>query len=150
VSGTNPAQEDRMSDFNSQVIAEFRANEGRVGGNFEGAPITLVHHTGRTSGREFVAPMMYLAADDDPATIYVFASKAGAPTHPDWYYNLISARTAEVEVGTEQYPVTATELAGDERDRVYAEQARRYPGFAEYEQKVAGIRTIPVLALRRS
>jgi deazaflavin-dependent oxidoreductase (nitroreductase family) len=139
-----------MSDFNAQVIEEFRANEGRVGGNFEGAPITLVHHKGRSSGRDFVAPMMYLAADDDPATIYVFASKAGAPSHPDWYHNLVAAGTAAVEVGTEQYPVTVTELTGDDRDRVYAEQARRYPGFAEYEQKTAGIRTIPVLALRRS
>jgi deazaflavin-dependent oxidoreductase (nitroreductase family) len=139
-----------VSDFNAGVIAEFRANEGRVGGNFEGAPITLVHHKGRTSGRDFVAPMMYLAADDDPATIHVFASKAGAPTHPDWYHNLTAAGSAEVEVGTERYPVTVTELTGAERDRVYAEQARRYPGFAEYEQKTAGIRTIPVLALRRS
>ena len=139
-----------MSDFNTQVIEEFRANEGRVGGNFEGAPITLVHHTGRTSGRGFVAPMMYLAADDDPATIYVFASKAGAPSHPDWYHNLVAAGSAEVEVGTEKYPVTVTELTGDERDRIYAEQARRYPGFGEYEQKTAGVRTIPVLALRRS
>lgn len=139
-----------MSDFNAQVIDEFRANEGRVGGNFEGAPITLVHHKGRASGRDFVAPMMYLAADDDPATIYVFASKAGAPDHPDWYHNLVAAGSGEVEVGTEQYPVTVTELTGAERDRVYAEQARRYPGFAEYEQKTAGIRTIPVLALSRS
>jgi len=139
-----------VSDFNAQVIEEFRANEGRVGGNFEGAPITLVHHTGRTSGRDFVVPMMYLAADDDPATIYVFASKAGAPSHPDWYHNLVAAGSAEVEVGTEQYSVTVTELTGADRDRVYAEQARRYPGFAEYEQKTAGIRSIPVLALRRS
>ena len=139
-----------MSDFNAGVIAEFRANEGRVGGYFEGAPITLVHHKGRTSGREFVSPMMYLAADDDPATIYVFATKSGAPTDPDWYRNLIAAGSAEVEVGTAQYPVTVTELTGADRDRVYAEQARRYPGFAEYEQKTAGIRTIPVLALRRS
>ena len=139
-----------MSDFNTGVIAEFRANEGRVGGNFEGAPITLVHHKGRTSGRVYVSPMMYLAADDDPGTIYVFASKAGAPTDPDWYVNLTAAGSAKVEVGTEQYPVTVTELTGADRDRVYAEQARRYPGFAEYEQKTAGIRTIPVLALRRS
>ena len=137
-------------DWNAKVIEEFRANEGRVGGNFEGAPITLVHHKGRKSGRDLVAPMMYLAADDDPATIYVFASKAGAPSHPDWYHNLVAAGSGEVEVGTEQYSVTVTELTGADRDRVYAEQARRYPGFAEYEQKTAGIRSIPVLALRRS
>ena len=139
-----------MSDFNDRVIAEFRANEGRVGGNFEGAPMVLVHHTGRRSGRALVAPMMYLAVDDDPATIYVFASKAGAPDNPDWYHNLVAAGSAEVEVGTERYPVKVTELTGADRDRVYAEQARRYPGFAEYEQKTAGIRTIPVLALHRS
>jgi len=90
-----------------------------------------------------------MADDADLATIYVFASKAGAPDNPDWYYNLTSGGEAEVEVGTQQYPVTVSELSGEQRDRVYAEQARRYPGFAEYEQKTAGIRTIPVLALRR-
>jgi deazaflavin-dependent oxidoreductase (nitroreductase family) len=134
---------------NATVIEEFRANEGRVGGPFEGAPVTLVHHRGRRSGRDYVTPMMYMADDTDPATIYVFASKAGAPSNPDWYYNLTSAGEAEVEVGTERYPVTVGELSGDQRERVYAEQARRYPGFAEYEQKTAGIRTIPVLSLRR-
>ena len=136
-------------NWNAHVIEEFRANEGRVGGQFEGAPMTLVHHRGRKSGRELVNPIMYLRDDDDPKTIYVFASKGGAPTNPDWYYNLVAAGEAEVEVGTEQYPVTVTELNGGSRDRVYAEQARRYPGFADYEKKTAGIRTIPVLALRR-
>jgi deazaflavin-dependent oxidoreductase (nitroreductase family) len=136
-------------NWNARVIEEFRANEGRVGGNFEGAPITLLHHRGRRSGRDHVTPMMYLADEADPATIYVFASKAGHPSSPDWYYNVTTAGEAEVEVGTEQYPVSARELTGEERDRVYAEQARRYPGFAEYEQKTAGIRTIPVLALSR-
>jgi deazaflavin-dependent oxidoreductase (nitroreductase family) len=138
-----------VNDWNAKVIAEFRANEGRVGGNFEGAPVVLMHHVGRRSGTEYVNPVMYLAADDDPATIYVFASKAGAPTNPDWYVNMTEAGTATVEVGTETYAVTVTELTGEERDRVYAEQARRYPGFAEYEQQTAGIRTIPVLALTR-
>ena len=137
-------------DWNARMIAEFRANEGRVGGAFEGAPITLVHHRGRRSGREYVSPMMYLADDDDAMTIYVFGSKAGAPTHPDWYYNLRSAGLAQVEVGTETYQVTVGELKGEERDRVFEEQARRYPGFAEYAEKTAGIRTIPVLALRRA
>lgn len=137
-------------DWNARMIAEFRANEGRVGGAFEGAPITLVHHRGRRSGREYVSPMMYLADDDDAMTIYVFGSKAGAPTHPDWYYNLRSAGLAQVEVGTETYQVTVGELKGEERDRVFEEQARRYPGFGEYAEKTAGIRTIPVLALRRA
>jgi len=136
-------------DWNAKIIEEFRANDGRVGGPFEGVPMVLVHHRGRKSGRELVNPMMYMAADDDPATIYVFASKAGAPTNPDWYYNLLAAGDGEAEVGTEKYPVKVTELTGAERDRVYAEQARRYPGFAEYEEKTAGVRTIPVLALRR-
>lgn len=139
-----------INDWNAAIIAEFRANEGRVGGQFEGAPVVLMHHVGRKSGREFVNPVMYLADDSDPATIFVFASKAGAPTHPDWYWNMTEAGRATVEVGTETYDVAVRELEGDERDRVYAEQASRYPGFAEYEEKTAGIRVIPVLALTRS
>ncbi|MDQ1645971.1 MAG: hypothetical protein QOJ50_2155 [Cryptosporangiaceae bacterium] len=138
-----------MTDWNATVIEEFRANEGRVGGQFDGAPMVLVHHRGRKSGAEYVNPMMYLAADDDPATIYVFASKGGAPAHPDWYRNLIAAGQARVEVGSEEYDVAVTEITGDERDRIYAEQARRYPGFAEYAKNTAGIRVIPVVALRR-
>ena len=138
------------NDWNAKIITEFRANDGRVGGNFEGAPVLLAHHRGRKSGREGVAPMMYLADDSDDATVYVFASKAGAPTNPDWYYNLVSAGTGEVEVGAETYPVTVREITGAQRDEIYAEQARRYPGFAEYERKTAGVRTIPVLALTRA
>ena len=137
-------------DWNRGIIAEFRANEGRVGGMFEGAPIALLHHQGRRSGREYVSPTMYLADVRDAAAMYVFASKGGAPTHPDWYYNLTSAGVAKVEVVTETYEATVSELAGEERDRLFDEQARRYPGFAEYAVKTAGIRTIPVLALRRS
>jgi deazaflavin-dependent oxidoreductase (nitroreductase family) len=137
------------NEWNATIIAEFRANEGRVGGGFQGAPITLVHHRGRKSGREYVTPMMYLPADDD-TKIYVFASKAGAPTNPDWYRNLTATGTGSVEVGTEAYAVTVSELTGDERDRVYEEQARRYSGFAEYAEKTAGVRVIPVLALRRT
>jgi deazaflavin-dependent oxidoreductase (nitroreductase family) len=138
-----------MPDWNTQIIEEFRANNGKVGGNFAGAPIVLVHHRGRKSDREFVTPMMYLA-DERPNTIYVFASKAGAPTNPDWYRNLVAAGQGEVEVGVETYPITVRDLTGEERDRIYAEQARRYPGFADYAAKTAGIRTIPVLALDRA
>ena len=138
-----------MNDWNATTIAEFRANEGRVGGPFEGAPMTLLHHRGRKSGTEYVTPTMYLADDADPATIYVFASKAGAPTHPDWYYNLTSAGVAQVEVGTETYEVAVSEVTGADRDRLYDTQASRYPGFAGYAEKTAGIRTIPVLALHR-
>jgi deazaflavin-dependent oxidoreductase (nitroreductase family) len=135
------------TDWNSGTIAEFRANEGRVGGYFEGAPIVLVHTRGRKSGREYVTPMMYLPHDADDNIIYVFATKGGSPTNPDWYYNLTAAGEGSVERGTKSYQVTVRELTGAERNRVYAEQARRYPGFAEYERQTAGIRTIPVLEL---
>jgi deazaflavin-dependent oxidoreductase (nitroreductase family) len=137
-------------NWNSKIIDEFRANEGRVGGNFEGAPMVLLHHRGRKSERDYITPTMYLPHDSDENVIHVFASKAGAPTNPDWYYNLTAAGEGSVEVGTESYQVTVRELTGAQRDRVYAEQARRYPGFAEYERKTAGIRTIPVLELARA
>jgi monoterpene epsilon-lactone hydrolase len=137
------------SDWNAKTIAEFRANEGRVGGPFEGAPMVLVHHRGRTSAREYVTPMMCLPHDTDHNIIYVFATKGGVPTNPDWYYNLTAAGEGSVERGTETYKVTVRDLTGIDRDRVYAEQARRYPGFAEYERQVTGIRTIPVLELTR-
>ena len=137
-------------DWNAKTIAEFRANEGRVGGVFEGAPIVLVHHRGRKSGREYVNPVMYLPHDTEPDIIYVFATKGGAPTNPDWYYNLTAAANGSVERGTETYQVTVRDLTGAERDRIYAEQARRYPGFAEYARRTADVRTIPVLELRRA
>jgi deazaflavin-dependent oxidoreductase (nitroreductase family) len=139
-----------VSDWNAKVVADFRENEGRVGGNFDGAPITILHHVGRKSGKEYLAPVMYLAAENDPNTIYVFASAGGAPEHPDWYANMTAAGKATVEVGTESYPVTVTDVTGADRDRIYAEQVKRYPGFGEYERKNVGIRTIPVLALRRA
>ena len=138
------------TDWNSKIITEFRANEGRVGGPFEGAPIVLVHSRGRKSGREYVNPMMYLPSEADNGIIFVFASKGGAPTDPDWYYNLTAAGDGRVERGTESYQVTVRELTGAERDGVYAEQARRYAGFAEYERQTEGIRTIPVLELTRA
>jgi deazaflavin-dependent oxidoreductase (nitroreductase family) len=94
--------------------------------------------------------MMYLPHDTDPDIIYVFATKAGAPTSPDWYHNLTAAGDGSVERGTETYKVTVRELTGAERDRIYAEQARRYPGFAGYERQTAGVRTIPALELRRA
>jgi deazaflavin-dependent oxidoreductase (nitroreductase family) len=138
------------TDWNAKVTAEFRANEGRVGGNFEGAPMVLVHHRGRKSGREYVNPMMYLVDETNDNVIYVFASKGGAPTNPDWYYNLIAAGDGSVERGAESYNVVVREVTGDERDRIYAEQARRYPGFADYARQTAGVRTIPVLELTRA
>jgi len=137
-------------DWNARTIAEFRANEGRLGGNFEGAPVVLVHHRGRKSGREYVTPVMYLPHDTEPDIIYVFATKAGAPDNPDWYHNLTAAREGSVERGTETYRVSVRELTGAERDHTYAEQARAYPGFAGYARQTAGIRTIPVLELTRA
>jgi deazaflavin-dependent oxidoreductase (nitroreductase family) len=139
-----------VNDWNAQVIAEFRANAGKVGGRFEGAPVVLMHHVGRKSGKESVNPVMYLPDDDDPNTIYVFASKGGAPTNPDWYWNMTEAGTAVVEVGTETYPVSVREVVGEHRDAIYAEQVVRYPLFGEYEAKTAGVRVIPVLALTRA
>lgn len=139
-----------MPDWNTQVIDEFRANQGRVGGQFEGAPLVLLHHRGRKTGTEHVSPVMYLQDEADPDRLYVFASKAGAPDHPAWYRNLMAAGGGRIEIGGDTRDVEATEVTGEERDRIYAEQARRYPGFAEYEEKAAGIRTIPVVALRRA
>ena len=136
-------------DWNAQTIAEFRANQGRVGGPFEGAPMVVLHHRGRKSGREYVTPTMYLPHETEPDVIYIFATKGGAPTDPEWYRNLIATGDGSVERGTEKYQVTIRELVGAERDRVYAEQARRYLGFADYERRTAGVRTIPVLELRR-
>jgi deazaflavin-dependent oxidoreductase (nitroreductase family) len=139
-----------MSDRNAKTIEEFRANEGRVGGTFEGSPLVLVHHRGRKSGQPYVTPVMYLPDEADPNVIYVFATRGGTPVNPDWYYNLTADSEGSVERGTETYKVTVRDVIGDERDRIYAEQARRYPGFAEYERQTEGLRTIPVLELRRA
>jgi deazaflavin-dependent oxidoreductase (nitroreductase family) len=137
-----------MADWNTQVIEDFRATGGKMSGDFAGSPLLLLHHRGRRTGAEHVAPVMYLADEDDPGTLYVFASKAGAPTHPAWYGNLMAAGTARVELGDETVDVSVSEVTGEQRDRIFAEQARRYPQFAEYAQKTE--RTIPVVALRRS
>ncbi len=131
-----------MDDFNTPIIEEFRANGGKVGGNFEGAPMLLLTTVGAKSGKTRVNPMMYL---DDDGRRYVFASKAGAPTNPDWYHNLLAHPEASIEVGSDVVDVVATPLTGADRDRIYAEQASRYPGFAEYQEKTD--RVIPVVAL---
>jgi deazaflavin-dependent oxidoreductase (nitroreductase family) len=138
-----------VQDRNIAIVEEFRANEGKVGGQFEGAPLLLLHHRGRKTGEEYVNPVMYLDADDKPGVVYVFASKAGAPTDPEWYQNLTAVGAASIEIGAESYRVEATEMTGEERDRIFEEQARRYPGFADYAEKTEGVRTIPVVALRR-
>ncbi len=138
-----------FNDWNQGVIKEFRANEGRVGGSFAGAPLILVHHLGRTSGKEYVSPLVYLSGEGGDDSMYIFASKGGAPVNPDWYRNLIATGEATVEVGTSTFQVAVAELTGDERDDVFAEQVKRMPGFGDYAKKTEGIRTIPVLQLTR-
>ncbi len=133
-----------MTDWNGKIIEEFRANEGRVGGDFEGAPLLLLHTTGARSGTERINPLMYL---DDGDRLVVFASKGGAPSNPDWYHNVQKNPDASVEVGTDRLPVRARVATGEERDALYAEQSRRYPQFAEYQAGTE--RTIPVVILER-
>ena len=134
-----------VNDWNATVIADFRAHAGRVGGSFEGAPVLLLHTRGQRSGAQRVNPMMYLEED---GRVYVFASKGGAHTHPDWYHNLVADPAVTVERGEETYGASAVVVTGARRARLYAEQARRYPGFAEYERKTP--RTIPVVELVRA
>lgn len=131
-----------VNDFNKKIIDEFRSNGGRVGGPFEGAPMLLLHTTGARSGEERVNPMVYLDLD---GRRFVFASKAGAPSHPAWYHNLVTNPDVSVEVGSETYSATARPLDGEERDRIYAEQSQRMPNFAEYQEKTD--RVIPVVEL---
>ena len=132
-----------VQDWNTKIIEEFRAKGGRVGGPFEGAPVLLLHSTGARSGRERVNPMMYQSVGDSYA---VFASKAGAPTNPDWYHNLVAHPDAVVEIGTETKKVEARVAHGEERDAIWSTQKERYPGFADYERKTT--REIPVVLLR--
>ncbi len=134
-----------MSDWNDKIITEFRANAGRVGGNFEGAPLLLLHTTGAKSGVERVSPMMYMQVGESWA---VFASKAGADTNPAWYHNLLAHPEAQIEVGTETIQVIGRELNDDEREPIWAAQKTAYPGFADYETKTS--RQIPVVLLSRT
>ena len=129
-------------DWNSKIIAEFRANGGKVGGPFEGAPLLLLHTVGAKSGQPRVTPVMYQDIGDGVA---VFASKAGAPTNPAWYYNLLASPRASAEIGAGTVEVVAREADGAERDRIWEAQKRDYPGFADYERKTT--RQIPVIIL---
>jgi deazaflavin-dependent oxidoreductase (nitroreductase family) len=133
------------NDWNSKIIAEFRANDGKVGGPFEGAPVLLLHTTGAKSGQERVHPMMYQRVGDNYA---VFASKAGAPTNPDWYHNLVAHPSVQAEIGTQTLLFTARVAGDDEREPIFSAQKSAYPGFAEYEQKTT--RQIPVVILEAS
>ena len=128
--------------WNEEVIAEFRASGGKVGGQFEGAPMLLLHSVGANSGLERINPMMYLPDGD---RMIVIASKAGSPGNPDWYYNLKAHPDITIEVGTQTVKVTAVELEGGEQAVPFAEQARRYPGFQVFQDRTE--RMIPVLAL---
>jgi deazaflavin-dependent oxidoreductase (nitroreductase family) len=129
-------------DFNAKNIAEFRENHGRVGGPFEGAPLLILHTVGAKSGQPRTNIMMYLQDGD---RYLIFASNAGADSHPAWYHNVSANPDVRIEVGDDTFDAVATDLEGAERDEKYAEQARRYPGFGEYEEKTS--RTIPVVAL---
>ena len=130
------------ANYNEQIIEEFRANEGRVGGRFEGNPLLLLHHTGAKSGKSRINPLAYLS---DGGRYVVFASKGGAPTHPDWYHNLKAHPNTTIEVGTDTVDVVASEATGEERERIFRIQAERVPQFAEYQKQTK--RLIPVMVL---
>jgi deazaflavin-dependent oxidoreductase (nitroreductase family) len=130
------------NDFNAQVIEEFRANGGRVGGPFEGAPMVLVHHKGAKSGAERIVPLMYRPEGDD---IAIFASYAGAPNNPAWFHNLVANPDTTIEIGEGTRPVRARVAEGDERKRIWEAQKTEVPQFAEYEAKTE--REIPVVVL---
>jgi deazaflavin-dependent oxidoreductase (nitroreductase family) len=134
-----------VADWNSGIIDEFRANEGRVGGRFEGRPILLLHHKGAKTGTARVNPLAYQPLSDDSWAI--FASKGGHPTNPDWYYNLVAHPEVAVEIGTDTIDVTAREADGDERERIWNKQKELMPGFGDYEEKTT--RRIPVIVLER-
>ena len=134
-----------VNDWNAAIIEEFRANDGRVGGMFEGRTLLLLHHTGARTGTRRVTPLAYQDLADGYA---VFASKAGADTNPDWYHNVVANPTTEVEVGTGTIRVRARVASGAERDRIWSRQKQDYPQFEEYESKTS--RVIPVIVLERA
>lgn len=133
-----------MNDWNTQIIKEFRENDGKVGGQFEGAPLALVTTTGAKTGKPRTNPLVYLG---DGGHTVIFASKAGAPTNPDWYHNIRANPSVTVEQGSEKFEATATIIEGDERDRLFGTQKERFANFADYEAKTD--RVIPVIVLER-
>jgi deazaflavin-dependent oxidoreductase (nitroreductase family) len=135
-----------MRDFNQAIIEEFRANEGKVGGGFEGAPMVLLTTKGAKSGATRINPLVCQPADD--GSIYVFASKGGAPQNPDWYYNLLAHPDVEVEYGPERFAAVATPVEGAQRDEVFTRQKEVFPAFADYEKGTT--RVIPVIKLSRA
>ena len=137
-----------MPNWNQGVIEEFRTNEGKVGGYFDGATVLLLHTRGRRSGKDHVPPLVYLPDGD---RWVVIGSKGGAPADPDWVRNLEVSPDATIEVETDTIPVRATKIlrGGAEWDDLYARQVARREGFADYLEKTEGIRTIPVIVLER-
>jgi deazaflavin-dependent oxidoreductase (nitroreductase family) len=130
-------------DFNTKVITEFRANSGKVGGFFEGAPMVLLHHHGAKTGAERVNPLMYQQVGD---SIAIFASAGGQPSDPQWFRNLVAHPEITIEVGTSSGKARARVAEGDERDSIWTAQKENYPQFAEYEKNAAP-RVIPVIVL---
>jgi deazaflavin-dependent oxidoreductase (nitroreductase family) len=130
------------NDWNQKIIKEFRANEGKVGGAFEGATMLLLHTKGAKSGLPRVNPLVYLPEGD---RYVVFASMGGAPTDPQWYRNLLADPGVTIEVGTQTIEVRATVITGPERDELWARQVERRPAFAEYQRTTT--RVIPIIAL---
>ncbi len=131
-------------DWNKMIIEEFRANGGKVGGQFAGRTLLLLHTIGAKSQQPRINPVAYVKDGD---RLVIIASKSGAPTNPDWYYNLIAHPEVTVEVGTEQLQVHASVTAEPDRTRLYQQMVAMMPGFAEYEQKTT--RKIPVIILTR-
>jgi deazaflavin-dependent oxidoreductase (nitroreductase family) len=136
----NPERE----QFNRKVVDEFRSNKGNVGGQFKGAPMIIVTHTGAKSGKSYTTPLVYTKDGD---RYVIIASKAGAPTNPDWYHNLKAHPEVTLEVGTEKFKARAKEVTGAERDRLYKAQADMMPFFNDYAKKAG--RVIPVFVLER-
>jgi deazaflavin-dependent oxidoreductase (nitroreductase family) len=133
-----------MNDFNQAVITEFRANNGKVGGQFANIPLLLLTTIGAKSGQPRIIPLAYTTDGD---RIIILASKAGAPTNPDWYHNLVANPTATVEIGNERFQAQASVAQGQERERLYAHVLERLPWFADYQQKTS--RQIPIIILER-
>jgi deazaflavin-dependent oxidoreductase (nitroreductase family) len=130
--------------FNRKLIAEYRANGGKVSGMFAGAPLLLLTTTGAKSGQPRVSPLAYTTDND---RWVVIASKGGAPTHPDWFHNLRANPEVTVEVGTETFPAQATVVEGAERKRLFDQMAAKMPNFAEYQRNTT--RQLPVIVLER-
>jgi deazaflavin-dependent oxidoreductase (nitroreductase family) len=133
-----------MTEFNRKIMEEFHANGGKVGGQFAGAPMLLLTTTGAKTGRSFTTPLVY---SKDGDRFVIIASKAGAPTNPAWYHNLLAHPTVTVEIGTDSFQVKATPAKGDERERLFNQQAKAMPAFDEYRKKTT--RQIPVIILER-